>query len=148
MLSMSADLTHTDVDLQMINGDEAATAGGVEFARELMKFAEAVASRDEEALRQTREALVQAAGEDVLVDAAGVAANFQRMVRIADAAGIPIDERNMTRSAGIRAELDLQRFGTASNTRPTTWVDRLRGKLMRPIAKIVIRRVDRRANAT
>lgn len=147
MLSMSADLTNTDVDLQMINGDETATAGGVEFARELMKFAEAVASGDEGALKQSRDELLQSAGNEVLVDAAGVAANFQRMVRIADAAGIPIDERNMTLTADIRAELDLGRFGTASNTRPTTWVDRLRGKLMRPVAKIVLRRVDRRANS-
>lgn len=147
MLSMSADLTHTDVDLQMINGDENAAAGGVEFARELMRFAEAVASGDEEALKQSRDELHEAAGNEVLVDAAGVAANFQRMVRIADAAGIPIDERNMTFTADVRAELDLERFGTASNSRPTTWVDRLRGKLMRPVAKMMIRRVDRRANA-
>ena len=148
MLSMSADLTNTDVDLQMINGDEAATTGGVEFARELMKFAEAVASRDEDGLTQTREALAQAAGHEVLVDAAAVAANFQRMVRIADSAGIPVDERNIVLSADISANLDLGRFGSASNSRPITWVDRLRGKLMRPIAKSVIRRVDRRANSS
>ena len=147
MLSMSADLTNTDVDLQMINGDETATSSGVKFALELMKFAEAVASRDENALGQTREQLLQAAGNDVLVDAAGVAANFQRMVRIADSAGIPIDERNIALSGEIREQLDLGRFGSASNSRPETWLDRLRGKLLRPIAKIVLRRVDRRANS-
>jgi hypothetical protein len=144
---MSADLTNTDVDLQMINGDEAATAGGVEFARELMKFAEAVASRDEDALKQTRDELAQAAGPEVLVDAAGVAANFQRMVRIADSAGIPIDERNMVLSSGIFTALNLQRFESAGNTRAVTWVDRLRAIIMRPIARMMIRRVDRRANA-
>ena len=147
MLSLSADLTNTDVDLQMINGDENATTGGVAFARELMKFAEAVASRDEDTLAQTREQLLQAAGNDVLVDAAGVAANFQRMVRIADAAGIPIDERNIALSGDVRKELDLGRFGSAANSRPVTWLDRLRGKLMRPLAKIILRRVDRRANS-
>ena len=147
MLSMSADLTNTDVNLQMINGDEGAAAGGVEHALQLMKFAEALASRDEAALVQSRENLLQAGGSDVLVDAAGVAANFQRMVRIADAAGIPIDERNIVLTSDIRAELDLERFGSASNTRPTTWVDRLRGKLMRPIARMSVRRVDRRANS-
>jgi hypothetical protein len=147
MLSMSADLTNTDVDLQMINGVETATTGGVEFARELMKFAEAVASRDEQALAQTREQLLQAAGNDVLVDAAGVAANFQRMVRIADSAGIPIDERNIILSADIRENLDLGRFGSASNSRPVTWLDRLRAILLRPVAKMILRRVDRRANS-
>jgi hypothetical protein len=144
---MSADLTNTDVDLQMINGDEAATAGGVEFARELMKFAEAVARRDEDALKQTRDELVQVAGPEVLVDAAGVAANFQRMVRIADSAGIPIDERNMVLSSGIFTALNLQRFESAGNTRAVTWMDRVRGFVMRPIARMMIRRVDRRANS-
>jgi hypothetical protein len=146
MLSMSADLTNTDVDLQMINGDESATVGGVEYARELMKFAEAVALRDEHALKHTRDALQQVAGDEVLVDAAAVAANFQRMVRIADSAGIPLDERNMVLTGDIRSRLDLGRFGSAGNSRPTTWVDGLRGFLMRPIAKMIIRRVDRRAN--
>jgi hypothetical protein len=144
---MSADLTNTDVDLQMINGDETATEGDVEFARELMKFAEAVPSRDEQALVQTREQLLQVAGNDVLVDSAAVAANFQRMVRIADSTGIPIDERNAILSAGIRERLDLGRFGSAGNSRPFTWLDRLRGTLLRPIAKIMLRRVDRRANS-
>ena len=147
MLSMSADLTNTDVDLQMINGDETATGGGVEYALELMKFAEALASCDEESLVQAREELQQAAGNEVLVDAAGVAANFQRMVRIADCAGIPIDERNIILTGDIRAELDLGRFATADNTRDITWQDRLRGKLMRPFARMVVRRVDRRANS-
>ena len=148
MLSMSADLTNTDVDLQMINGDEAAAVGGgVLFAKELMKFAEAVASRDENTLKQTRNELQQVAGNEVLVDAAAVAANFQRMVRIADSAGIPLDERNMILTGDIRTRLDLGRFGSADNSRPTTWIDRLRGVLMRPIAKIIIRRVDRRANS-
>ena len=147
MLSMSADLTNTDVDLQMINGDEAATEGGVEYALELMKFAEALASCDEESLVQAREELQQAAGSDVLVDATGVAANLQRMVRIADCAGIPIDERNIVLSGDVRAELDLGRFATADNTRAITWQDRLRSKVMRPLARIVIRRVDRRANS-
>ena len=69
MLSMSADLTNTDVNLQMINGDEGATAGGVEHALELMKFAEALASSDETALKQSREDLLAAGGAEVLVDA-------------------------------------------------------------------------------
>jgi hypothetical protein len=109
MLSLSAEITNTDVNLQMINGDQSATAGGVQFAGELMHFAESLARRDEQALQQAREELLRVAGAEVLVDAAGVAGNFQRMVRIADAAGIPLDERNMTATADIRSELDLER---------------------------------------
>ncbi len=43
MLSLSADLSDATVNLQMINGDEAATAGDVAHAKALMNFAEAFA---------------------------------------------------------------------------------------------------------
>ena len=45
-----------------------------------------------------------------------VAANFQRMVRIADSMGIPIDEKNVEVGAGIRQDLGLSRFASAENT--------------------------------
>ena len=52
----------------------------------------------------------------VLVDAAGVAANFQRMVRIADATGIPVDQMDTELSREIRSTLGLERFASARNT--------------------------------
>jgi hypothetical protein len=52
----------------------------------------------------------------VLVDAAGVAANFQRMVRIADSMGIPIDDTESDLGKSVRSELDLGRFASAQNT--------------------------------
>ncbi len=54
-----------------------------------------------------------------MVDAAAVAANFQRMVRIADSMGIPLDEEDIEPCAGVRQELDLGRFASAENT-PST----------------------------
>ena len=116
MLSLSADLSEATVNLQMINGDETATDGDVAHARELMIFAETFARRDELALAEARERLLSEAGPEVLVDAAGVAANFQRMVRIADSIGIPLDEPNVALSTGVRKELDLQRFASSQNT--------------------------------
>ena len=120
MLSLSAEASQTDIDLQIVNGTAGpATAegsGGVEFARELMKFAEAVATRDEATLTGARAELLRVGGNDVLVDAAGVAGNFQRMVRIADCTGIPVDDRMGALSGGIQDELDLRRFGSAQNT--------------------------------
>ena len=47
----------------------------------------------EQATEAARQALFDEAGNDVVVDAAAVAGNFQRMVRIADATGIPVDDR-------------------------------------------------------
>ena len=140
MLSLSADLSDATVDLQMINGDEAATEGDVAHARELMKFAEAFARRDEQALTEARDKLIEEAGPEVLVDAAGVAANFQRMVRIADSTGIPLDERNVALSAGVRKELDLGRFGSAGNTPKPSLKTRFKGLIARPLVKYMIKK--------
>ena len=118
MLSLSADITESDVNLKMINGDETATDGGVEHAAALMKFAEAVACRDEDVLAIARAALLAASGAELLVDAAAVAANFQRMVRIADSTGIPLDERRVVLAGNTIKDLDLERFDSARNTPP------------------------------
>ncbi|MEM7290925.1 MAG: alkylhydroperoxidase-related (seleno)protein, partial [Pseudomonadota bacterium] len=48
--------------------------------------------------------------------AAGVAANFQRMVRIADSIGIPIDDMTTELGQSVRDELELTRFHSAQNT--------------------------------
>ena len=137
MLSLSADLSQQDIDLAIINGDG---DGGVPHGAELMGFAEAMASRDEAALAQAREALLDAAGSDVLVDAAGVAANFQRMVRIADATGIPVDERMNALSGGIQKELDLRRFHSSQNTPQPSLLKRMvnvpKGVLMRRLVML------------
>ena len=115
MLRVSAMQNATEIDLQAINGDADGAAVGIEFGRELMRFAESVASRDE-ALDQHRQALLEAAGPAVLVDAAGVAANFQRMVRIADSVGIPVDDMAGELGQQVRAELGIERFPSAGNS--------------------------------
>lgn len=52
----------------------------------------------------------------MLVDAAGVAANFQRMVRIADSIGIPFDNMQSDFVNSIQAELGLTRFTSAQHS--------------------------------
>ncbi len=116
MLRASAITTNTEVDIQGINGDVSAAAKGVEFGSELMKFAEALATGNEPELKGARLQLLETAGASVLVDAAGVAANFQRMVRIADCVGIPIDNMSTEIGQQVRAELDIDHFGSAQNT--------------------------------
>jgi len=110
--------TTASVDLQIINGDESAAANsaGVKLGAPLMRFAQSLALRNEEDLQRDREALLASGGANVLVDAAAVAANFQRMVRIADAIGIPVDDMNAELGVEIRATLDLQRFASANNS--------------------------------
>jgi hypothetical protein len=148
MLSLSADLSESTVDLQMINGDEHATEGDVAHAKALMHFAESFARRDEAALGKARAALLAEAGPEVLVDTAGVAANFQRMVRIADSIGIPLDDRNVAISAGVREELDLQRFHSAQNTPKPTLKLRLMSLIARPMAKRIIKKMEAKRNSS
>ena len=115
MLRESAEHLNVDVDLHVVNG---ATSDGdvVPFANELMSFATAVAMRDEDELARRRAELLSAAGAEVLVDAAAVAANFQRMVRIADATGIPIDARRMSAAQPAIDALELRRFPSSAFT--------------------------------
>ena len=116
MLRVSAMTTETEVDLQGVNGDAASAAVGIEYGAELMSFAESLAQRDESGLARSRTALRQAAGDKVLVDAAGVAANFQRMVRIADSIGIPFDNMQSDFANSIQTELNLAWFASAQHS--------------------------------
>ena len=116
MLRVSAQKNDTDIDIQGIGGDAAGAEQGIEFGAPLMQFAETVAKRDADGLPRARQALVDAAGPGVLVDAAGVAANFQRMVRIADSIGIPYDNTASDLSQQIREDLDLGSFASARHS--------------------------------
>lgn len=119
MLRVSSEKTERTCDLNMINGVPGG-ASDIEFGMELMHFAESLAMSlvggDEVELDRARSQLLEVAGPDVLVDAAGVAGNFQRMVRIADAMGIPVDSMDDARSNEIRNDLDLYRFASAGNS--------------------------------
>lgn len=115
MLRVSSETTERNCDLNMVNG-VSGEVSDIEFGVELMHFAGSLADGDEEALDLARKELQQVAGSDVLVDAAGVAGNFQRMVRIADAMGIPVDSMDNEMSNEIRKDLNLYRFQTAENS--------------------------------
>ena len=116
MLRVSATTNEADIDIQGIAGNADSADQGIEFGAELMQFAESVAKRDEEAIESSRLALLNVAGPEVLVDAAGVAANFQRMVRIADSIGIPYDDTESELGQQVRDELNLTEFATAQHT--------------------------------
>lgn len=116
MLRASAMTNQTEIDLQSIRGNQTSAAKGIEFGPLLLSFAESVARRDTAAITASREALLESAGPLVVVDAAGVAANFQRMVRIADSIGIPVDNMDTELGQQVRAELKLEEFASAQNT--------------------------------
>lgn len=142
MLSLSADKTDSNIDLQMVNGNSAAAESSqLQWAKELMDFAAAIASRDESELLRARTVLLTAAGAEVVVDAACVAANFQRMVRIADSSGIPVDAERQPMMDAAAEELELRRFESSKNTPELGRFKKLLGPLQRKLGPIIMRRV-------
>ncbi len=81
---------------------------GVPQGRELLAFAEDIV-RNADTLAGSRAAVMQALSPAAMVDAAGVASNFERMVRIADATGIELGASMKELSADARTALSLER---------------------------------------
>ena len=96
----------------LVNAD-AASASGVAHGDVLLALADAMVGRDDTALTQARDAVIRDLGPEVLVDAVGVASNFERMVRIADSTGIPLDDRMLNLTQDVRDELRLDNFAAA-----------------------------------
>ena len=98
------------MNLSALTDHEAVTSSGVEHGNLLIAFAEAMARDDTAALTHARHAVIEGISPEAMVDAAGVASNFERMVRIADATGIRLDKRMALLSQEVRDELRLERF--------------------------------------
>lgn len=107
MLRESSQIKDENVDVSAVMSGE--DVSGIQYGAQLVAVAEAMVSRDAQAMRTARDALVAAAGSEVLVDAVGVASNFQRMVRIADSTGIALGNFEET-TAQVRDSLGINAF--------------------------------------
>ena len=89
MLSWSSNDAGLDVDLTAVAGSGTVSADQVplDHARALLVFATACAERDDAALANARQTLVDETDLGFMADAAGVAANFEMMTRLADGTG-------------------------------------------------------------
>ncbi len=115
MLRASARTTGEDIDLTgIVAGDAVAT--GIPGDKALLAFAEESLGDDARGTAKARRRVLEELGGPALIDAAGVVANFQRMVRIADATGIRLDERVSALTADLRDELGINAYGTARLT--------------------------------
>ena len=83
---------------------------GVENGAILIAFADAVVADDKAALQTTRRQISNTTGEAALVDAAGVAAFFNGIDRIADATGTPVDPASAEATTEMRAALGIDKF--------------------------------------
>ena len=108
-LRASGQQTGNDYGLAAALGDDAGD-GGVPAGRQLLEFAEAVLDDDAGRLTAARTACREAVGDDGLVDAAAVAAQFNAIVRIADATGMYLDDAVLEDTASVRAELGIDEF--------------------------------------
>ena len=111
MLSWSCHESDAEVDLAAVAAGEG--DAGLPLGRELLSFATAAAElrSDDTSMGVARDALVAAAGYEVMVDAAAVAANFHMMTRLADGTGARYPESRQTDMARTIAAM-----GTAEMT--------------------------------
>ena len=106
VLRASAEIAKNEVDLHLVTG-EVSDNGGIDHGKSLVNFVEAFVSRDEAVLETARSTLHREIGPEAMVDAAAVAGNFQRMARIADATGIPLDAPMRVMAKDIQDELEV-----------------------------------------
>jgi hypothetical protein len=91
LLRASGAVTGNAVDPAAVTDDAAAAGSGIDHAETLLAFAEATVKGSDTELARARTRLQDELGPECLVDAAAVVSNFERMVRIADSTGIPLD---------------------------------------------------------
>jgi len=133
MLRVSVEMQGEGVDLTPLVDPSAAAQSKIPHAPELVTFAEAVVQGDDATLSRARSELLGAMGPAAFVDAVAVAANFQRMVRIADSTGIPLDAPVNAMTADLRAELGIDEFGSATNTPEAGALARTLGRAFAPL---------------
>jgi hypothetical protein len=147
LLRVSSELGGEKVDLQsVIKGSK--VQSGVPFQDELLAFAEVALGDDDEAITGAREAVRAKMGDEAVVDAAAVIANFQRMVRIADGAGIPLDTPVAVATSTIRSELGLNSYSSFDNTPELTFAQRILGRLLNPFLATVLKQATKRMIST
>ncbi len=147
MLRVSSELEGEKVDLQSITkGSD--VQSGVPFQDELLAFAEVALGDDDEAITGVSEAVREKMGDAAVVDAAGVIANFQRMVRIADGAGIPLDTPVAVVTSTIRSELGLNSYSSYDSTPELTFAQRILGRMLNPFLATVFKQVTKRMIST
>lgn len=144
MLRVSVEMNGGEVDLNAVTKPGEAAGDFVEGAAELLAFADAMVGGDDAEVKRCRDALIERLGPEQFVEAAAVVANFQRMVRIADSTGIPLDGIVMAMSDDFRGELGIDDFRTAGRSKPLGLLARLSAPVLRRLAKVVAPRLARR----
>ena len=143
MLRESVKLSGGSIDFDGLTDPSCTEIRGVPNSHELLQFTNACLGDDAAALAATRQALVDNMGSGALVDTVGVISNFQRMVRIADATGIPSDDAMLVMSEDLREQLGINRYVSAANSEQPPFFQRL---LLKFVAVRQFRKMIREAS--
>ena len=141
MLRASVESTGDDVELRGVTGE---ASSGIAHGDLLVRFAEQLVG-DGDDLESARDELVDAMGPAALVDTAAVVGNFERMARIADGTGIPLDAPVAAMTGELRADLGLDGYSSASHTPAKGRLAGVLGRLGLSVLLIVVRLAGRRS---
>ena len=140
MLSVSARTNGDNVDIKgIVEGDGVAT--GIPGDKALLAFAEVCLGDDATAIAGARRQVSEELGEAAMVDSACIIANFQRMVRIADGTGIPLDAQMAAITADLRKDLGINDYSAAQLTPDPGFGARLAARLLKPFLPALLRRM-------
>lgn len=113
LLRESSQAISQDVELDSTIGGKGAEL--IPAGKELVAFGEALTKGDDK-LDSARDSLKAVLAEEAFLEAAGIAAIFNGLVRTADSSGIPLDDSTKINSEKFRDELGLNNFPGAINT--------------------------------
>lgn len=147
MLRASVETEGNEVDYRGIVDGESAEASSVRGAGALLGLVEATLSEGSADGVAARERVRRELGSEALVDAAAIIGNFERMTRLADATGIPLDAPVNVATEALRVELGIDRYPAAANTNTVKPWQRMLGRTLEPVARIALRWIGRRARS-
>ena len=146
MLRASIETQGEEVDLRGLTDGKAAGESSISGAAALVDFVEATLGGNTDEIAVARDLVRSELGSEALVDAAAVIGNFERMVRIADGTGIPLDAAVNVATEEIRSELGIDAFASEERKSEVATWQRLMARAIDPLAKIGLRWQGRRAS--
>jgi len=144
MLRVSSKVDGAPADLTMVTSGESSGDSVIGSAELMALVAATVDPARSNELPAARTSVEETLGSAALVDAAAVIGNFERMTRIADGTGIPLDAPVAALTADLREDLGINGFGSAGYTRKVGWLKRA---VFRRLEPLVINRFRRQLSA-
>ncbi|MBT7953189.1 MAG: hypothetical protein HN764_16285 [Gammaproteobacteria bacterium] len=117
---MSIESSGESIDLDGLTDPACTEIKGIPHSEVLLKFSNAFMAYDPEALALARDQLAKEISPEAMVDTAAIASNFQRMVRIADSTGIPVESMGDDMDAMVEElneQLGINKYVSAANSK-------------------------------